>query len=177
MTISESISKSLLHELDVIQHLYTKLDPAKADWRPQENMRSTLELLRYLTSIGYSTVRHFVNPLPTGDLAMAPLKVATDQASTLTFEEIPAAFEREREAIREAMSSVTDEDLTKTTWYPWGGPEMTLSYALINASTKYLAAYRMQLFLYAKLCGAEIGTANNWRGVDATPAPVVAAAQ
>jgi hypothetical protein len=45
--------------------------------------------------------------------------------------------------------------------------DTTLGRALVETTLKWLTAYRMQLFLYAKASGNEkIGTANNWAGVD-----------
>ena len=43
---------SVAREIDICKHLYTKVDPARLDWSPGENMRTTLELLRYLTFCG-----------------------------------------------------------------------------------------------------------------------------
>lgn len=49
---------------------------------------------------------------------------------------------------------------------PWGEP-VKAGAALINMPLKCLVAYRMQLFLYAKLVGlTELGSANCWVGVD-----------
>ncbi len=42
----------------------------------------------------------------------------------------------------------------------------TLGLAILNGPLKWLTAYKLQLFLYAKACGAEIGTANAWAGMD-----------
>ncbi len=70
------------------------------------------------------------------------------------------------------MSAITAEDLETETVYPWG-EKVKLGRALLEAPLKYLTAYRMQLFLYAKQSGAEVGTANNWRGVDPKPKPQV----
>ena len=48
---------------------------------------------------------------------------------------------------------------------PWGQ-------AIFATSVRFLCAYRMQLFLYIKQCGAtELGTSNAWLGMDAPETP------
>ncbi|HEX7918825.1 MAG TPA: hypothetical protein VF454_05435, partial [Gemmatimonadales bacterium] len=52
---------------------------------------------------------------------------------------------------------------------PAGGMQ-PLAVALMNGPLKWLTAYKLQLFLYAKSSGAhEITTANAWRGADMPP--------
>jgi hypothetical protein len=52
-----------------------------------------------------------------------------------------------------------------------GGGTRTLGLAILEAPFKWLTAYKLQLFLYAKATGASaIGTANAWAGVDLDPA-------
>ena len=48
---------------------------------------------------------------------------------------------------------------------------LPLGAAILNGPAKWLAAYKMQLFLYAKASGApELKTSNLWRGADPKPA-------
>lgn len=160
----------MLHEYNLIEHLYTKLPEGLAEWRPAENMRSTIDLLRYLAFIGTSGVETLYNGgwgIPENIDKLRARSAATKE---LGFADIPAAIEKEKHHIKELMSVITAEDLETETTYPWGEKEK-LSRALLEAPLKYLTAYRMQLFLYAKQNGAQIGTANNWRGVDPKPKP------
>jgi hypothetical protein len=47
---------------------------------------------------------------------------------------------------------------------------MSLGAAIMNSSVKFLAAYRMQLFLYIKQLGRqELSTVQNWGGRDPAP--------
>jgi hypothetical protein len=161
---------SMLHEYNLIEHLYTKLPEGAAEWRPAENMRSTLDLLRYLAFIGTSGVETLHNGgwgIPENIDKLRARSAATKE---LGFADIPTAIEKEKHHIKELMSAITPEDLEAETTYPWG-EKVKLGRALLEAPLKYLTAYRMQLFLYAKQNGAEIGTANNWRGVDPKPKP------
>ncbi len=165
--ISESIYKECEHELAVCQHLFTKLDPNKADWRPHENMRSTLELLQYLAYIGGAMTRHFTDPLEDRDAARERYRASARESKSLTFEQFPETIEREKKALYEIFCRIKDSDLTRISYHPFAGEDITLFEGLMIV-VRYLCAYRHQLFLYAKMCGAEINTRNNWYGMDAT---------
>lgn len=162
---------SMLHEYNLIEHLYTKLPEGSMEWRPAENMRSTIELLRYLAFIGTSSVE----TLHKGGWGVPEnidkLRARSAATKELQPADIPAAIEREKHNIKELMSAITPEDLETETVFPWG-EKTKLGRALLESPLKYLTAYRMQLFLYAKQNGADIGTANNWRGVDPKPKTV-----
>lgn len=166
--MKELLLDSILHEYNLIEHLYTKIPAGSADWRPAENMRSTIELLRYLCFIGTSTVETLHKGGWGVQENIDKLRARSVATKELHFADIPAAIEKEKHAIKGLVHAITDEDLEKDTVYPWGD-KAPLKRALLESTLKYLTAYRMQLFLYAKQNGAEIGTANNWRGVDPKP--------
>jgi hypothetical protein len=170
--IKESLLKSSLHELTICQHLATKFDASQADWRPRENMRSTVGLMQYLCYIGGTMTSHFINPPVDHEEARlnyrANAKNTTDNVTLANFSEW---IEREKETIREAFASITDADLSRMTYHMWSGDETSLFESLLTVN-QYLCAYRHQLFLYAKMCGAQISTPNNWYGRDPQPAPV-----
>ncbi|HEY3875168.1 MAG TPA: DinB family protein [Candidatus Kapabacteria bacterium] len=163
--IIESLLKNCIQEYDNCQHLFTKLDPAQAEWRPQENMRSTLELLQYLTYIGGTMIRHFPNPPTDHEEARNRYRADSTASKTMSFSEFPTTIDREKKAITDILSKLTDADLARTTYHMWSGEESSLFDSLFTI-VRYLTAYRQQLFLYAKLCGAEISTPNNWYGRD-----------
>jgi hypothetical protein len=169
--IKDSLLKSCVQDLSICQHLYTKFDASQADWRPQANMRSTLELMRYITYIGGTMTKHFVNPADDREEARGKYRAnAKRSEEQVTFENFPEHIEREKAEIREVLSTITDADLQRKTYHPFSNEESSLFEALLTV-TKYLTAYRHQLFLYAKMTGAEINTRNNWYGIDAFPAP------
>jgi hypothetical protein len=74
---------------------------------------------------------------------------------------------RQREELAALLDGLSEDDLDGTeATLPWG-EKVTLRRALLETTLKWLTAYRMQLFLYAKACGNhDIGTPNNWAGVD-----------
>ena len=51
-----------------------------------------------------------------------------------------------------------------------GGGMLPLGFAVLEGPLKWLTAYKMQLFLYAKATGAtQLKTSNLWRGTDPKP--------
>jgi hypothetical protein len=176
MSIKESLLNSCLHDLTICQHIHTKFEPKNANWRPRENMRSTLELMQYLSYIGKALTRHFVNPPE--DRAQARdgyIAASKWSGEAVTFANFTEMIEREKEEIRQLLSALTDADLQRITYHPFSQAESTLFDALLTVG-KYVCAYRHQLFLYAKMCGATVNTRNNWYGMDPAPAPATKAA-
>jgi hypothetical protein len=170
--IKDSLLKSSLRELNNCQHLATKFDASQADWRPRENMRSTLELMQYLCYIGGTMTAHFINPPVDHEEARLKYRAnAKNTSENVTFANFSEWIEREKDTISKAFSTITDADLSRATYHMWSGEETTLFEALLTVN-QYLCAYRHQLFLYAKMCGANISTPNNWYGRDPQPAPV-----
>ncbi|HEU4569931.1 MAG TPA: hypothetical protein VFS07_05110 [Gemmatimonadales bacterium] len=152
---------SLQHECDVAVHLHTKLSPDSFGYRPSPTQRTTLELLQYLGTIGIGAATCMV----AGDWKrFAPF---TERAKQMRAEEFPAAMARQKEELTALIEGLTDAQLaTQMAPMPAGG-EMPLGAALLNGPLKWLTAYKLQLFLYAKATGAtNIGTSNAWGGVD-----------
>ncbi len=152
---------SILHEAKVIKHLATKVPDAQLDYRPTPKQRSTLELLRYLTTGALVPTLFAINR--TWDHAQE----IGAAAESLTAEEFPAAMDAQMERIVAAVNAVSEEDfLTRDAAMPWGTP-CKLGQALVDMVLKCLVAYRMQLFLYCKASGAsEIGPPQCWMGID-----------
>ena len=169
MAIKEYILEGMLKDLTVCQHLYSKLPENSIDKRPAEKMRSTRELLQYLAFIGGASIQSYLNGGWGLEENIQQLKIAREKASKLEPEDFIAAIEADKNRISALFSDLTDEDLmNRETTHPWG-TKVKLIDAMLNNSSKYLAAYRLQLFTYAKIWGADINTANAWRGVDFKP--------
>ena len=173
MSTKQSILNNLLHDLTICQHLYTKIDASNANWCPTPKMRTTEELMQYLSNIGKATIGHLVNP-PADRASAMPAAIAASKAAaaTVTFANFSEMIELEKTEISKYFADITDEDLNRKT-YMYFNPsqDITLLDGLLYA-TRFLCAYRHQLFMYAKMCGADIATINNWAGMDAPPAAV-----
>ena len=160
----EDLRDAILHDCEIAIHLHGKLPPGSADYRPSPAQRSTTELLRYLAGCGIGSA------LAMRDGSWKGYEDAMDRVAEMPAAGFPDAMRRQKEEIRELLAGLTDADLaTRTATLPWG-EVVSLGRGLTETTLKWLTAYRMQLFLYAKASGAtEIGTANNWAGVDHRP--------
>ena len=157
---------SMLHECTVAQHLYSKLTPACFDYRPSPTQRSTTELLQYLSVIGIA-----------GSTCMAEhnwklFAPFSERAKTMPAVDFVEAMDRQKAELIAFFKAMPEERLATQEAPLPGGVTQPLAVALMNGPLKWLTAYKLQLFLYAKAAGIEgIGTSNAWRGVDIAPKP------
>lgn len=164
MITKDQLAASMLRDCDIIQHLYGKLPRGAAEYRPSELQRSTLELLRYLSICATAGV---------DCMAHADWKrfaAFGERAKEMSFEGFPAAMERQKAELGAFFAGVSEEALAaQEAPLPGGRGVATLGLAIFNGPQKWLTAYKMQLFLYAKACGVEAGTSNVWGGMDMPP--------
>lgn len=158
MISSKQYLHALMKECYTCKHLFAKLPEDAADFRPTPGQRSTLELLRYISVCATASMHVMLNG---SDWKL--WKPYTERTSTMNFEDFPAAMDRQIEEIEAQYATIQEEDFfTKIVKHP-SGEEMQLGEGLIRMPLSWLVAYRMQLFLYAKQCGAnELKTADNW---------------
>lgn len=161
MITREQLAGALTRECDITRHLHGKLGPASWDYRPTPGQRSTVELLRYLAMCGIGGIRWF----DSGSLDVWKEHLA--RVAEMKAEDFPDEMNRQKREIEEFFRATSEETLaTKEARMPTGD-RMPLAAAIMNGPLKWLAAYKLQLFLYAKITGAaDIGTANAWAGID-----------
>jgi hypothetical protein len=161
MITRDQLLASMRHETNVVKHLATKVPAGKLDWRPTPKQRSTLELMRYLTTCAIVPVKSMIDG---GWNHAEAMEKASESVTPTNF---AAAMDAQMAAVESAIRAIPEKDLlTKPATMPWGSPTV-LGISLIDCGLKPLVAYRMQLFLYAKESGAaDIGPANCWVGVD-----------
>ncbi|MFN8392792.1 MAG: hypothetical protein U0136_21040 [Bdellovibrionota bacterium] len=167
MITKKQLLDSLLHELHVVKHLTSKLTPEMMDYRPAPGMRSTLELLHYLCCVGAGATKSIANN------NWEIFSAYSAEAKNFTLKDIPAALDRQAQDLKDAFAEISEDKFTNfDVTYPWGGGDK-LGMAVINTSLKFLTAYKLQLFVYAKSCGlTKLNTANAWGGIDMEmPAP------
>jgi hypothetical protein len=162
MITKEQLAAGLARECDICVHLASKIDREAYDYRPTPAQRSTIELMRYLSICGIAGIRC---------MAASDWKLFggyVERVAELTPEEFPEAMARQKAEIEAFFAETPAETLaTQEAKLPGGGPTMPLGAAIMNGPLKWLTAYKMQLFLYAKATGAAtIGTANAWAGID-----------
>lgn len=161
MITKTDLCDSICRELTICKHLYTKLPEGSLDYRPTDGQRSTLELMRYLANMPVSYFQYMLD----GDFA--GLRARGSATADMPAARFPAAIDEQIARLRRAFDSISQDDFaSRVAKMPWG-EETSLEVGVIRSLLPFVAAYKLQLFLYAKACGAiEIGTANAWAGMD-----------
>ena len=156
MYTREQFWKSVVNEVRIIKHLATKIPEGKGDYRPSEAQRSTLELLQYLSTTGMTTMKVMLTENKNSYEDYVAFKEG------VTIENFAEKMDEQEQEMKEMFEKLSDEDLTKEFDY-YGS--RTKAEHLIEGILKTFAAYRMQLFLYVKACGAQVNTMDVWAGV------------
>lgn len=164
MTHKQQIINTLEKETAICKRLYTMIPNEMMDYSPGYEMRTTLELLRYMTWCSGSCVENYTET----DLEIRKGIYGKNEAygESMMPEEFPARMNEQMEKIKSLLHDVADEELlTKIVQLPWR-EEMLLGEALIETSVKWLTGYKMQLYLYMKLNGIELDTGDCWITTD-----------
>lgn len=157
-TYKQHLLLNFEREILLLKRLTAVIQEKDLDFRPMEKVRSTRELMQYLSGIGANMMRAFTEDIP----AEARQKMR-EYTATANLENIHERLEEQWAAIQHAMSTVTDEDLfSREVELPWK-ERMALGAAIMHAPLRWLATYRMQLFIQLKMSGHdELGTADAW---------------
>ena len=152
---------SLQNEVRILQHLCTKIGPSMLDYRPTPKQRSTLELLRYLTSMGPELVKG----AKTGTFDVESWTKSTQAAEARDFDQTVKALATQHDTYAALIGPMTDAEFRETV--NLFGTPMSKGAFIVNLVVAGCAAYRTQIFLYLKACGRdELTTANLWGGAD-----------
>ena len=164
LTTSELIA-TLQHEIRVLLHLASKVEPSMLDYRPTPKQRSTLELLQYLAIMGptqLTVIERGVFDRPTLSATWSPAEAA---AKKMSFDHAVAAIGRQSDEYARRLDGWTEADFRKEV--DMFGRKSSRGLLVITLVLNGHAAYRTQLFLYLKACGRdEISTMNLWAGAD-----------
>jgi hypothetical protein len=157
---------SLKHEVRILVHLASKVDPAKIDYRPTTKQRSILELLQVHDDHGSHTDccnqgRSLQSP--GFERRLGPAEAA---AKAMNFDQAVSAIRKLSDEYARHLSEWTEADFRSE--IDVFGRASTRGRQLVNLVLNGHAAYRTQLFCYLKSCGREeLSTMNLWAGVDA----------
>lgn len=162
MITKKQVLDSFIQEANICKHLYGKLTAPMFDFRAAPNTRSTLELLQYLTICAVGPAKSLVH----GNWEIS--KGYREEAAKMPAADFLKRMDQQIEEMKTLFGELLEADLiNRDVTYPWGGGEK-LGMALVNTSLKFITAYRMQLFLQAKMAGlSDLNTSNCWRGSDA----------
>jgi hypothetical protein len=158
---SEFIGK-LQHEIQILVHLCSKIEPAMLDYRPTPKQRSTIELLRYLNIMGPVLLPSVIG----GAFLVDDWNAAEARSATLDFPALVAEINTQAAFYASTLEATSEEVLRgEVTMF---GNTASRAAHIINFIVCGHAAYRTQLFCYLKACGREeLGTMNLWAGADA----------
>ena len=155
----QHLLQNLQREIFLLKQLAPLIEERDLDFRPAEKMRSTIELMQYVSGIGAVMLRWFVKD----DLTPEEWVKIREHRKTLTRENFKDFLDKQMEDIIMYMNMISEEDMnTKEVTLP-SKEKMVLGTAIINAPIKWLAAYRYQLFTYLKMNGrSDISTKEAW---------------
>ena len=155
----EHLLESINRELILLKRLAHLVEERDLDFRPHEKLRSTKELMQYLSNIGAIMMRWFIK----NDMSPELREQIKEQRSTLTIQNFPARIDEQWQTIQDYFKEIKEQDLfTKEVELPTK-EKMILGMAIINAPIKWLASYRMELFIYLKMNGkSELTTKESW---------------
>ena len=155
----EHLIQSLEREIILLKRLALIIEEKDLDFRPHEKLRSTYELMQYLSGVSSVMLRWFIK----NDLNPEAWEKIRAYRKTLTVQNFPERLNEQWEEIQNYMKSISEEDLyTKEVELP-SKEKMVLGMAILNAPVKWLAAYRMELFVYLKMNGkTELSTKEAW---------------
>ena len=146
----QHLLNSIEKEINICRRLYTKIPPDQINFRPKEGLRSILELLRYLTIVGSTMPLYW---LKEDDTDFNTFFSAIDTvARAMPYERFLTDMDAQMATIRDLLDQISEDDLmNKEVVYPWGGTA-PWGEAIITTSIKFLTGYKLQLFLFIKLC-------------------------
>jgi hypothetical protein len=92
------------------------------------------------------------------------LQNASATAPIVTLENAVSIFDAQITLVEELFENISEEDITrKDIIFPWGNKGL-LGAGLVETSIKWLAAYKLQLFMNIKLSSDEnLATPDLWR--------------
>ena len=155
------------HEINILLHLISKIEPQMLDYRPTPKQRSTLELLKYLSIMGPGLIR----AARAGAFDPAAWTVAEKEAAGRNFDQTVAAIAAQKEQYAQLLGEISDADYRAE--IEMFGQKQSRGAFVNRMVLGGHAAYRTQLFMHLKACGrAELGTMNLWAGADAPAAAV-----
>ena len=162
----DELDKSIQHEVLVLLHLASKVDPAKLDYRPTASQRSTLELLQYLAIMAPIHFRAIMAGAFDMDAWRSAWTAGEAAAAAMTLEQAKDAIGKQPALFAELLGACSDAEL-RADLEMFGSRDSRGSW-IVSLVLCHLTAYRMQLFLYLKASGrAELNTMNLWVGMDA----------
>lgn len=157
----QHLLNSIVEEMKICRRLYTKIPKDKMGFRPKADMRSIHELLQYICIVGDALPDYWLNRSETDFFASFDKRAATSKK--IPHEEFLSVMNDQIESIQNLFDKISENDLlNREVIYPWGG-KAPFGEALIASSVKFLTGYKLQLFLYIRMCSDQkLETPDAW---------------
>lgn len=156
----EHLYTNMERELLLLKQHASLLQEEELNYRTTDKTRSTIELMRYLSGVGATMLRWYID----NDLTREEWEKINTYRNTLTVENFPARIDEQIALIRGYMDRISEEDLLHKVVEMPNKEKLPLGAAIIMGPIKWLATYRMQLFNHLKANGRlDMGTADAWR--------------
>jgi hypothetical protein len=161
----DELIAALRNEVRLVQHLASKVEPAKLDYRPTASQRSLLDVLRYFVLVGSIHLRGALADKFDMNAWRDAWRTGEATANTMNLEEVKEAIGKLTALFAELLSEYPDAKLREE--YEMFGNKMSHGAWIVSLVLCHYSAYRMQLFLYLKASGREeLNTMNLWVGMD-----------
>ena len=174
MITKNEIRDAIIYDLKISQALIAKLPDGAADYRPTPGQRSTLEVAQYLCKVAQGCTHAGM------DGSFDWFAKHSDRYDSLSLKEIPAALGEEMAEVTRLFDGMSDDDFANkdVDMEASGMGKSSLQGWLLSTTLKFTAAYKMQLFLYAKAAGnSDLNTWDAWMDTGGLARPQPAAAE
>ena len=157
--LKQVLLQAMEREIALLKQLAPFIREEDLTFRPAEKVRSTYELMQYLSGIGSTMMRWLIK----NDLSPEEWVKIRAYRAELTRENFVARLNEQWEDIQRYMDMVSEEDLQTMMVELPNKEKLPLGAGILNTSVKWLASYRMQLFVCLKINGnAQLGTKEAW---------------
>jgi hypothetical protein len=155
----QQLLQNLEREIILLKRQAAMIEPKDLDFRPGPKVRSTHELMQYLSGVGYITLSWLYR----NDMPPERRAEFREKNAGVTIEDFPQRLDEQWKNIQALMHEIKEEELTTMeVELPWKEKVM-LGTGIINSPIKFLTTYRMQMFWNLKLNGRdEISTKEAW---------------
>lgn len=157
MDFKATILASIEREILICKRLFTLLPPESYNYKPIEKTRSVLQLLKYMSWVAVSPIDSYVT-----DRSLI-YKEYSDDSKNTTPENFLEKMDEQLKKIRSLMENVDnkmlEEKIVEVAWQE----KFPMGMAITETSIKWLAGYKMQLFLYMKMSvNPDLNTGDCW---------------
>lgn len=157
--MKEQLLRNIELELNLLKQLSHHIEEKDLHYKPVEGVRSAFELMQYLSTIGTYMMRWVVK----NDINDEVRQQFKDYRNGMTLANFPERIDQQWFEIKKYFDEISEDDLVNKTVTLPTRDTMPMGAAIIASAIKWLAVYRMELFLYLKMNGHQaLSTREAW---------------